>query len=143
MNEEELFKNEENIEESEEIIEEDSGSGSADPEDSISREEIIDIMREIVEEQSSEEVPEEEVPSSVSETVSENSIDYTPYLEQILRDLEEQSVSTVSQNEITNKSLTEKPLSDFTVSEGLLCFLVIFILVKALIKLIEKYTPKI
>lgn len=137
MEDNEIFENEENIEE------ESEGSGSADPEESsISREEIIDLMREIVEENQTEEESSEVVEEESSEEES-SEVDYSEILESILSELEEQSLARSQEIESQNVPITEKSLSDFTVTESLLCIVVCVFLVKGLLKLIEKFSPHI
>lgn len=137
MEDNEFYENEENIEE------ESDGSGSADPEESsISREEIIEVMREIVEENSSDEESSEVVEEDPFEEESSET-DYSEILESILSELEEQSFVRSQVIESQNVPITEKSLSDFTVTESLLCIVVCVFLVKALFKLIEKFTPHI
>ena len=110
---------------------EESGSADSETDSPVSREDVLQVMRKILEEESSE----------VEEESSD--VDYTEILEDILTELENQSLARSSEIESQNVPITEKSLNDFTVSETLLCIIVIVFLVKGFLKLIDKFTPHI
>lgn len=121
-----------------------SGSGSpSDPEtDGLSNEELLDSIRELVgqteEESTEEELTEEE---STEEDLSE--VDYTENLTDILTSINSLSESFETYVESTNIPISQKPISEYTVPEALMCIMVSTVIIKLFLNLIDKFTPKI
>lgn len=144
MDENEIVEEFEEFEEEvNEDIEETSNSGSAELEDSsIERDELVDTLRELITEEVEENTSEEAFTEEEStEEVIE--VDYTELLTSISEQIDTQNTLLETYIEDSHISIIDKPLSDYTVGESLLCFVVITILIKGLLKLIDKFTFKI
>ena len=146
-NREEVFENEEeevnvgdNIEDSSAPESEDSGEG-------ISREDFVDAFRDLIEEESTEEGEEENENDIEGDHLGNNEldpqsslqtdqIDYTEILEQILEELEAESLARQAQQELEAQTIFDKPLNEFTVAEGIgaigICFSICAIIIVAI-----------
>lgn len=146
MNEEELL-----LEEDNEVLEGDpselSSEGESSEEYDITDQEILDAFREVIYENRENIVEGDNILSESNSEAdpvpSPSVIDYT----QILTDIKNQQIQTnstlTSIVEANEQTIFDKPISDYSITESILVFLVVFGFGVILIGLIKKFTPKL
>lgn len=144
MEENELLENEIEEEASSEFnSEEDSPEG----ENVVTQDQVIDALREIINENVENDIEGDNLQllsdNSPSVSPTPSVIDYT----QLLIDIKNQQIQTNSSLstliEDHEKTIFDKTLSEYTITESILVFLVVFGLCTAFIGLIKKFTPKL
>ena len=130
MNEENII---EDFEDYSDFVEEsDPDSLSESGSDSMSNEELIEELRDLL--STEEESTEEE---------STELIDYSDILDSIYSEITLLNDNFSSYVEEQNLTLFDKPLMAYTVPESLMCIMVSCVIIKFFLKLIDNFTPKI
>ena len=140
MNEENII---EDFEDYSDFVEEsDPDSLSESGSDSMSNEELIEELRDLLstEEESTEEESTEE---ESTEEESTELIDYSDILDSIYSEITLLNDNFSSYVEEQNLTLFDKPLMAYTVPESLMCIMVSCVIIKFFLKLIDNFTPKI
>lgn len=137
----------EEIEETSEEFSPSDGENETDQETDPAEEEVIDGIESEENSLSSEEVDllrEILVAETVSENnISDSSVDYSSDLTAIKYELISINSQLSSMSEYQEQTIFDKQLNDYTVSEGLLVFVVVFFFFNGILSLIRKFTPKI
>lgn len=135
------------IEETSEEFSPSDGENETDQETDPAEEEVIDEIESEENSLSSEEVDllrEILVAETVSENnISDSSVDYSSDLTAIKYELISINSQLSSMSEYQEQTIFDKQLNDYTVSEGLLVFVVVFFFINGILSLIRKFTPKI
>lgn len=140
------------------VIEEDSGSGLPDPESTstISDEQIVNAIREVIENelQDNEETIQEndsesfdilESDTSVEEdSLSDNEIiDYTELLNDIQSTLESNGLFLQEIVDYNSRTIFDTPLDEYTINESILTIGVSILIATFLWHIFEKFIPKL
>ena len=141
-----------------EVIEEDSGSGLPDPESTstISDEQIINAIREIIEDdlQNNEETTQENDIQSLDllasdtsaeeDSLSDNEIvDYTELLNDIQSTLESNGLLLQEIVDYNSRTIFDTPLDEYTINESILTIGVSILIATFMWHIFEKFIPKL
>lgn len=147
MNEDELLENTVNIEEEASEFNSEDSSETDEVNEDITNDEIIDAIREVINENRENDI--EGVDLFTNENNSQDNIqnneivDYT----QLLTDIKNQQIQTNSSLqsiiENSNKTIFDKELSEYNITETILVVIVVALLFTFVVGMIKKFTPKI
>lgn len=144
---EELMNEEIEEESSEEASSEEDAASSEEEDDGVTREEVIDALREIINENNENDLEGDNI--LTGENTSEDPlptgevIDYTEQLEAILTQLENDALARQEREEYESQTIFDKPLNEFTVSESIGALGVCFGLCVVVVILVRHFTPQL